>query len=58
MGSLLYPANKRLSTRSNGVQETPAVATSEYELEDVVAPSAAGNEEEEADKFLEIGMLL
>jgi len=34
---------------------TPAVATSEYELEDVVAP-LDGNDEEEAD--LEIGMLL
>jgi len=34
------------------------VAISEYELEDVLAPPAHGNEEEEADKFLEIGMLL
>jgi len=37
---------------------TPAMATSEYELEDVVAPPVPGNEEEEPDKFLEIGMLL
>ena len=35
------------------------VATSDYELEDnVVALSAAGNDEEEADQYLEIGVFL
>jgi len=47
-----------MSTRTNGVPDTPAVTTSEYELEDVVAPPVPGNEEEEADKYLEIGMIL
>ena len=47
-----------MSIRSNGVQETSVAATSEYELEDVVAPPAAGSDEEEADKYLEIGLFL
>ena len=53
-----FLAHKRLSTKTNGVHETPLVANQAYKLHDVKALRVAVHEDDELDRHLEIGMLV